>query len=57
MSNLAESSPGGGTVLNAEDLVQFALYSNNIQGKSVSNFTILLCSIEFYHRPEMLCQN
>ena len=57
MSNLAEISPGGGTVLSAEALVQIALYSNSIQSKSVSYFTILLCSIEFYHRPEMLCQS
>ena len=56
MSNLAESSPGDGAVLSAEDLVQISLYSKIIQCKSVSNFTIWFCSSHFYQHQEMLCQ-
>ena len=57
MSNLLESSPGDGTVLSAEDLVQISLYSNIFQSKSVSNSTIQLCSIKFYQHRECYARN
>ena len=52
MSNLVDNSPGGRYCLGAEDLAQISVYSNKIQSKSVSNFTIQLSSIRFYQHPE-----